>query len=131
MSAHPSLARTLANNFAKLLPIVEAHHGKQWPVNASIYNDGAILYVHGDKSLQDSVVAIIGYEFIETAYSNDRSLTVRLLTKDKWEYFLDAINAVVAVERTDNRQSDWPTISDYIELISRTLSTGRDSEADR
>ena len=124
-------AKLLANNYVKLLPIVEANYGTQGPAIAAMYSDGVVLYVHGDVKLQDAVTTAIRQDREDISRSDDGCLTVFVLTSGEWAKALDEVNSIVPVAPTDNRQSDWPTISEYVELISRTLSTGRDSDADR
>lgn len=110
-------ARRIANGYVKRLPDIEANFGKQGPATAAIYDDGVLLYVSADPTTEECVSKAVQDFIVEEGRSDDRSVKVFILQEKDWEHALNQTSGLVILRYTDNRQSDWHTIDQYVELI--------------
>lgn len=112
-------ARRLANNYVRCLPDIEANGGKHQAALAAIYDDGALLYLTVDPTTEDSLFAAIQDHILERGRSDDGCVSVFVISDKHWHDALDVVSRLVRLGFTDNRQSDWHTIDQYLELIDR------------
>ena len=100
-----SYAKTAANRYAKI--------GGD-PAHASVYDDGAIIYVCVTEDTQVQIVTELGDNVKESARSDNGFCGAIIVKSDHWMHCLDIVAVFVELGWKDCRQMDSHTIELFV-----------------
>lgn len=100
-----SHANTAANWYARV-GTDKAH--------ASIYDDGALIYLKVSKDQQDMIAEQMGKSIIDSARSSDDSCGVIIVPSDDMDNYIDHVAWYLPLKFTDCRQLDDHTIELFV-----------------
>jgi len=84
------------------------------PAHASVYDDGAIIYVCVTEDTQSQIVAELGDNVKECARSDNEFCGVIIGKPDEWMHCLDVVAGFIEIKWTDCRWADANTIELFV-----------------